>query len=73
MRLGYRLSSIACDSRRNSGLKRMFLLWNFSRTDAVYPTGTVDLMTTAASGLHRVTSPMTSSTAAVWKRWVTSS
>ena len=47
----------------------MFLQPYFSRTDAVNPTGTVDLMTMTAFGLHCMTSRMTDSTAEVSKKF----
>ena len=34
-----------------SGLKMMFLVWYFFLTEAVYPTGMVDLMIMVAAGL----------------------
>ena len=48
IREGYRLSYKALDSRRNSGLKIIFLLLNFSLTLVVYPTGIVDFVVIAA-------------------------
>ena len=71
--LGNKLSYSALDSRKNSGLKMMLLQWYFSRMEAVYPTGTVDLMTMIALGFAFMTSSITFSTAAVLKCWVTES
>ena len=47
----------------------MLSQWYFSRTEAVKPTGMVDLMTMMASGLHRITSWITASTAEVSKKF----
>ena len=69
MREGYRLSYSALDSRRNSGLKMMFLVWYFYRTEAVNPTGMVDLMIIVASGFTFRTSSMTASTAEQSKKF----
>ena len=67
IRLGYRLSYSALDSRRNSGLNIIFFVSYFLRTDSVYPTGIVDLMTMMASGFTFKTSSITASTAEVSK------
>ena len=69
MRLGYRLSYSAFDSRRNSGLNRMFFTPYFAFTEAVNPTGTVLLTTMYASGFTRLTSWITLSTALVSKKF----
>ena len=43
--LGNKLSYKAFDSLKNSGLNIMLFALYFSRTDLVYPTGMVDLIT----------------------------
>ena len=45
----------------------MFPVSNFSLTDFVYPTGTVDLITITASGLMDSTPAITASTVLVLK------
>ena len=51
----------------------IFLQSYLSRTEAVYPTGTVDLMTMMAVGFAFITSSITFSTVVVSKCWVTES
>ena len=67
MRLGCRLSYSALPSRRNSGENSSRLQPNASAARSVYPTGTVDLMTTSAPGLTLPTSESTASTVEVLK------
>ena len=67
MRLGWRLSSRALPSRRNSGLKMRLSVPSLSRSPLVKPTGIVDLTTMTASGLVAMTSAMTPSTEEVSK------
>ena len=69
MRDGYKLSYKAFDSRKNSGLKIIFLVLYFLRTEAVYPTGMVDLIIIIASGFVFNTSSMTASTAEQSKKF----
>ena len=64
---GYRLSYKAFPSRKNSGENMIFSHPVSSLTFAVYPTGTVDLITITASGLIFITPAITASTDEVLK------
>ena len=64
---GYKLSYKARPSRRNSGENRILLVWYFSLTDSVYPTGTVDLIIIIALGFTSNTCSITLSTEEVSK------
>src|SRR5699024_11376117 len=69
IREGYKLSYKAFDSRKNSGLNKMFFVLYFLRTDSVYPTGMVDLIIIVALGLAFNTNSITVSTAEVSKKF----
>lgn len=62
-----KVSYKAFDSLKNSGLKIILTVLYFLRTDSVYPTGIVDLMTMIAFGFTFNTSSITASTAEVSK------
>ncbi len=73
IREGWRLSWSARPSRRNSGLNRIEAPAWASRSVLVYPTGTVDLITTVAAGFAARAALVTRSTVEVSKRSVSGS
>ena len=67
IRLGYKLSYSARLSRKNSGLNNKLRTPICARMCWENPTGTVDLITSMASGFASMARPITFSTAEVSK------